>query len=69
MIRQFKKEKIAELDTLVSWFDSDDFVLETALTINSSKAELLAKEIEQDLSSLKNDIQVIKQSFEADRSA
>lgn len=62
------QEKIAELDTLVSWFDSDDFVLETALD-KFKQAELLAKEIEQDLSSLKNDIQVIKQSFEADRSA
>lgn len=62
------QEKIAELDRLVAWFDSDDFVLEEAVG-KFKQAELLAKEIEQDLSSLKNDIQVIKQSFEADRSA
>jgi exodeoxyribonuclease VII small subunit len=61
------QEKITELDELVAWFDSDDFVLETALD-KFKQAELLAKEIEQDLSSLKNDITVIKQSFEADRS-
>ena len=61
------QEKIAELDTLVAWFDSDDFVLETALE-KFKQAEQLAKEIEQDLSSLKNDINAVKQSFEADRS-
>jgi exodeoxyribonuclease VII small subunit len=61
------QEKITELDALVAWFDSDDFVLEAALE-KFKQAEQLAKEIEQDLSSLKNDITVIKQSFEADRS-
>ncbi len=62
------QEKIAELDELVAWFDSDEFMLEAAVE-KFKQAERLAKEVEQDLSSLKNNIQVIKQSFEADRSA
>ncbi len=59
------QEKTAELNELVAWFDSDDFVLEKAPD-TFKQAEQLAKEIEQDLSSLKNDIQVIKKSFESE---
>ena len=57
------QEKIAELDTLVAWFDSDDFTLETALE-KFKQAETLAKAIEDDLSSLKNEIEVVKQKFD-----
>jgi exodeoxyribonuclease VII small subunit len=57
------QEKIAELDELVAWFDSDEFTLETALDKFKS-AEELAGDIEKDLNSLKNDIQVVKQKFD-----
>jgi len=55
--------KIADLDGLVAWFDSDEFTLETALD-KFKQAEKLAEEIEDDLQSLKNDIQVVKQRFD-----
>ena len=57
------QEKIAALDTLVAWFDSDEFSLEAAID-QFKKAELLAKEIETDLSRLKNEIEVVKQKFD-----
>lgn len=56
-------EKTAELSELVAWFDSDDFALETALD-KFKEAEKLAAEIEKDLQSLQNDIQVVKQKFD-----
>lgn len=56
-------EKTAELSELVAWFDSDDFTLETALD-KFKEAEKLAAEIEKDLESLQNDIQVVKQKFD-----
>jgi exodeoxyribonuclease VII small subunit len=59
------QEKIAELSKLVEWFDSDDFVLETAID-KFKEAESLAETIEGDLKALKNDIQVIKQKFDDD---
>ena len=57
------QEKIAELDTLVAWFDSDEFTLEVALE-KFKQAETLAKAIEKDLSSLKNEIEIVKQKFD-----
>ncbi len=59
------QEKIIELDTIVAWFDSDDFTLEAALD-KFKEAEALAAEIEHDLSVLKNDITVIKQKFDSE---
>ena len=55
--------KIADLDGLVAWFDSDEFTLEVALE-KFKLAEKLAEEIEADLTSLKNDIQIVKQRFD-----
>ena len=60
------QEKITELTKLVEWFDSDDFVLEAALD-NFKKAEKLAANIEQDLSSLKNEIQIVKLRFDSEK--
>ncbi len=57
------QDKIAELSTLVEWFDSDDFVLETAID-TFKQAESLAEAIEGELKALKNDIQIIKQKFD-----
>ena len=56
------QEKTAELNELVAWFDSDDFALEQALD-KFKAAEKLAKDIEQDLTTLRNDIEVVKKSF------
>ena len=55
-------EKTAQLDVLVAWFDSDDFELEQALD-KFSAAEKLAADIEADLLSLKNDIEIVKAKF------
>jgi len=55
-------EKTTQLDTLVAWFDSDEFELEKALDM-FTKAEKLAAEIEQDLATMKNSIEIVKVRF------
>lgn len=57
------QEKIAQLDELVAWFDGDDFSLEAATDV-FKKAEALAREIESDLADLKNEVQLVKASFD-----
>lgn len=59
------QDKMAALTELVAWFDSDDFTLEAALD-KFKVAEKLAQEIEHDLLSLKNDIQIVKQRFDGE---
>ncbi len=59
------QEKTAELTKLVAWFDSENFELESALD-NFKKAEKLAVDIEHDLLSLKNEIQIVKQKFDSE---
>jgi len=58
-------EKTTDLTKLVEWFDGEDFSLEEALD-KYKEAEKLATEIEQDLKSLKNDIQIVKQKFDTE---
>ena len=60
------QQKIEQLDQLVAWFDGDEFSLESA-TEMFKKAEALASEIEQDLTNLKNEVEVVKASFVKDR--
>lgn len=60
------QEKTIELTKLVDWFDSNEFALEVALD-KFKQAEKLAGEIEKDLLSLKNDIQIIKQKFDSEK--
>ncbi len=55
-------EKIAELDKKTEWFYSDDFKLEEA-SENYKEAAELAKEIENDLLNLKNEIEVLAEDF------
>lgn len=55
---------MSELSELVAWFEGDEFELEQALE-TYSKAEKLAAEIEHDLTSLKNEITVLKEKFDA----
>ena len=57
------QEKMTKLRELIAWFDSEDFVLEEA-TDRFKNAEELAREIENDLDVLKNEIQVVKKSFD-----
>ena len=55
-------DKISELKTGVEWFYSDDFKLEEASEKYKALTSL-AKEIEGDLDSLKNEIEVIEKDF------
>ncbi len=55
-------QKIEKLDTEVEWFYSDDFKLDEATTKYKDAVEL-AKEIEKDLSELKNEIEVLAEDF------
>ena len=54
--------KINELDKQVEWFYSDEFELEQAVD-KYKQAVKLAKEIEKDLGSLKNEIEVLSENF------
>lgn len=57
------EEKMRELRELVAWFEQDEFKLEQAGE-KFADASKLAQEIEKDLAGLKNDIVVLKKSFE-----
>lgn len=59
------QEKTTALTELVAWFDSEDFVLEQALD-KFKEAEKLAQDIEKDLTTLRNDIEVVKKSFDSE---
>ena len=55
-------QKITKLDSEVEWFYSDEFKLEDAAKKYQS-AVALAKDIEKDLSELKNEIEVLSEDF------
>ncbi|MBR3177630.1 exodeoxyribonuclease VII small subunit [Candidatus Saccharibacteria bacterium] len=55
-------QKTAELDKLVDWFYSDNFSLDQAID-KYKEAVKLAKEVEDDLEKLKNEISVIDKDF------
>ncbi len=55
-------QKIEKLDNEVEWFYSDDFRIEEAVEKYKGAVEL-AKEIEKDLESLKNEIEVLSEDF------
>ena len=57
-------QKMSDLSTLVTWFESDEFVIEQAVE-KYKEAEKLARDIERDLESLKNEVTVLKQKFDA----
>ncbi|NTW61596.1 exodeoxyribonuclease VII small subunit [Candidatus Saccharibacteria bacterium] len=57
------QQKTERLSMIIAWFDSDDFTLEESIA-KFKQAEELAREIETDLTSLKNEVNVIKQRFE-----
>lgn len=55
-------QKTAQLNKLVAWFDGDDFELEQALD-TFKQAEKLAADIEHDLLTLRNNIEIVKAKF------
>lgn len=54
---------LAEYEASIAWFDGEDFSLEEAVK-RYEKAQLLAREIETSLQSLKNEITQVKQKFD-----
>lgn len=62
MTKKKINEKIDELNEKVEWFYGDDFRLEDA-SAKYKEATKLAKEIEEDLKSLKNEIKIIEEDF------
>ena len=62
---QLIQEKMAQLDALVAWFDSDDFQLEAA-SEKLKAARELAVAIEHDLENVENEITIVKRSFATD---
>lgn len=52
------EEKIKDLEQLISWFDSDDFVIEKSID-NYTKAKDLAADIYKDIDRIKNEVTVI----------
>lgn len=61
------QDKLSALSETVAWFQSPSFELEAAVT-QYRQAEALAKEIEHDLTQLKNEIQVVKQELDTSSS-
>lgn len=59
------QQKIDQLDKAVAWFESDDFELEQA-SAKLKEAAKLAADIEHDLDTVSNDIQLVKKSFASD---
>ncbi len=57
------KEKLAELDELVTWFEQEDIEIDQALT-KFEEAEKLADDIGKELKTAKNKIEVIKKKFD-----
>ena len=55
-------EKIATLEEKVEWFYGDEFRLDEA-SKEYQEATKLAKEIEEDLGKLKNEIKIIEEDF------
>jgi exodeoxyribonuclease VII small subunit len=55
-------EKISELNEKVEWFYGDEFKLDEA-SAKYKEATKLAKEIEEDLKNLKNEIKIIEEDF------
>ncbi len=55
-------QKIADLEQMIAWFESEDFTPEQAVD-KFTNAEKLATNIKTDLDNFKNEINVIKQKF------
>lgn len=60
---QSLEQQMQQLDELLQWFDQDDFDLEQAVA-KYKQAEEITGQIRQRLSELKNEITVLKESFD-----
>ncbi|HEX6258402.1 MAG TPA: exodeoxyribonuclease VII small subunit [Candidatus Saccharimonadales bacterium] len=60
------KQQLVELNELLEWFDQPDIDIEEAIA-KFKEASKLAAAIEKRVSGLKNEVTVLKQSFEQDR--
>lgn len=58
------KQKMTELEALLAWFESDEVNLEEATTKYQQALEL-GKELEAELNSAKNKIEVLNKKFSA----
>lgn len=58
------KEKLSELDELVTWFEQEDIEIDQALE-KFEEAEKLADDIGKELKTAKNKIEVIKKKWES----
>lgn len=58
-------KKTAQLNDYVAWFESDDFAIEQSLD-KFTEAQKLADEIQADLDTFKNKIEVVKKQFDKD---
>ena len=58
------QQKMDELSQVVAWFESEEFELEAAIE-KYKRAEALADEIQHDLTTLKNEITVLKTKFDS----
>lgn len=59
------QSEIEELNKVVEWFESGEFDVAEAIE-QYKKAEQIAKKINNDLKSLKNEVSVLKTNFEKD---
>lgn len=59
------EEKMAQLRQLTEWFEGEDFTLGEAAD-KFEQANKLAREIEHDLTAMKNKVAVLKESFESE---
>lgn len=57
------KEKNEELSKIIEWFNSSSFDIELAFE-RFKQAEILANDIEKELVSMKNEINIIKKKFD-----
>ena len=56
------QEKLLELEELLTWFESDEVTLEDAVS-KYEYAQKLSSELEDELMSARNKIEVIKKKF------
>ena len=59
---QTVEEKIAELDALLAWFESEDVTVDEALR-KYERAQVLSKELSTALKEAQNKVEVIKQKY------
>ncbi|MBM3210256.1 exodeoxyribonuclease VII small subunit [Candidatus Saccharibacteria bacterium] len=62
------EEKMNRLDAMTAWFTSDEFSLDEAFD-KYQEIEVLSGEIEAQLESMENEVEVIKAQFDSTQTA